>query len=297
MSKFQIRVKTPSGPRVIADLDEASTVRDLLEASELGHRVSNLAGVRLLHGFPPKALELERPEQSLGSLSIRHGDSLILEVQDVGGPADEPADPSLDFQGVLMRQVVPANNSCLFTSIHFCLSGQLDLDKADFMREVISAAVSGDPHKYTTAMLSRDNADYCRWIQESSAWGGAIEAQILAEYFGVVITVVDIKSDFQTHFGETLGSSQRMFLIYDGIHYDPLYREVGGGDKQTLFGLSDQKAEREAQALANVAKTARQFTDVANFTLRCITCQTQLKGQSDARAHAKETGHTNFGEV
>ena len=29
------------------------------------------------------------------------------------------------------------------------------------------------------------------------------------------------------------------------------------------------------------------FTDVANFTLRCVVCQKGLKGQSDAVEHAK----------
>jgi len=35
---------------------------------------------------------------------------------------------------------------------------------------------------------------YCDWIQTKEAWGGAIEVQILAEYFQYQIVVVDIKS-------------------------------------------------------------------------------------------------------
>jgi ubiquitin thioesterase OTU1 len=53
----------------------------------------------------------------------------------------------------------------------------------------------------------------------------------------------------------------------------------------------------EAKAVVAVARNARQFTDVKRFELRCLACQTPLKGQEDARAHAKETGHSNFGEV
>lgn len=41
----------------------------------------------------------------------------------------------------------------------------------------------------------------------------------------------------------------------------------------------------------------RQFTDVSNFMLRCLVCNTLLKGHSDAQNHAKSTGHINFGEV
>ena len=42
---------------------------------------------------------------------------------------------------------------------------------------------------------------------------------------------------------------------------------------------------------------ARQYTDVANFSLRCLVCGTALTGHTDAQAHAKKTGHVNFGEV
>ena len=41
---------------------------------------------------------------------------------------------------------------------------------------------------------------------------------------------------------------------------------------------------------------ARQFTDTANFTLRCKDCQIGVKGEKEAIAHAKATGHANFGE-
>ena len=41
---------------------------------------------------------------------------------------------------------------------------------------------------------------------------------------------------------------------------------------------------------------ARQYTDTANFTLRCKDCQIGVKGEKEAVAHAKATGHANFGE-
>ncbi len=42
---------------------------------------------------------------------------------------------------------------------------------------------------------------------------------------------------------------------------------------------------------------ARQFTDLANFSLRCLVCNQLLKGHTHAESHAKATGHINFGEV
>lgn len=54
---------------------------------------------------------------------------------------------------------------------------------------------------------------------------------------------------------------------------------------------------REAEQLAHEAKSSRQFTDVNKFTLKCMICEKQLKGQIEAQKHAKETMHTNFGEM
>ena len=61
-------------------------------------------------------------------------------------------------------------------------------------REVIASVVSGDKEKYSKAYLGRENDQYCTWILTKHAWGGAIEVQILAEYFQVQILVVDTKS-------------------------------------------------------------------------------------------------------
>ena len=81
---------------------------------------------------------------------------------------------------------MPADNSCLFTSINYCMSGAVvGSEHSAFMREVIASVVSSDPAKYCEAYLGRTNADYTRWIQTKEAWGGAIEVQILSEYFQV----------------------------------------------------------------------------------------------------------------
>ena len=49
-----------------------------------------------------------------------------------------------------------------------------------------------------------------------------------------------------------------------------------------------------AARLVELAHQARQFTDTANFTLRCGACQIGLRGEKEAVEHATRTGHTNF---
>ena len=53
----------------------------------------------------------------------------------------------------------------------------------------------------------------------------------------------------------------------------------------------------QAVAVATDAKEKRQFVNTANFQLQCINCGTPLKGQTEAQAHAKATGHGNFCEI
>jgi ubiquitin thioesterase OTU1 len=61
-------------------------------------------------------------------------------------------------------------------------------------------------------------------------------------------------------------------------------------------------SEQEASASAGAARLvaachdARQFTDIANFALRCGVCQIGIKGEREAAEHAKATGHTRFSE-
>lgn len=165
------------------------------------------------------------------------------------------------------------------------------------MREVIASVVGSDTEKFSDVFLGKPNADYCTWIMGKDAWGGAIEVQILAEYFQVQIVVVDTVSGCTTIFGEALNFPSRMVLIYDGIHYDPLYYSAPDGTTQTVHPTSDSSILEKAKVTAEEAKAAHNYTDTAGFTLKCLVCGFRMKGEAEAQKHAKTTSHTNFSEV
>ena len=169
--------------------------------------------------------------------------------------------------------------------------GQLDVDCADSMRELVSGIVCSDPDTYSEVVLGKTNESYCIWILDSSSWGGAIEISILTKHYAVEIAVVDTQSVRIDRFGEDQGYSERIYLMYDGIHYDPLVKF-----NQTVFSTTDDLVMCQALSLAAEAKQMRQYTDVKNFSLRCLICQKALRGQDEAQQHAKESGHINFGE-
>lgn len=131
-----------------------------------------------------------------------------------------------NFNGILLKRVVPADNSCLFTSIRFVLNGKIDNEGSEMMRRIIAQEVAADPLQYNGAVLGKSNSEYCTWIQKPDSWGGAIEVAILSNYYGVEIDVVDIQNAIINRFGEDKNYAVRVFLLFDGIHYDPLYMET-----------------------------------------------------------------------
>jgi ubiquitin thioesterase OTU1 len=166
------------------------------------------------------------------------------------------------------------------------------------MRQVIAQTVANDPEMFSEGILGKPNTDYCTWIQDDKSWGGAIELSILSNHYGFEIAVVDTINAIINRFGEDQHYSLRIFLMFDGIHYDPLFLESpDGGSIQTIFPTDDDKIMREAEELAREANSSRQFTDVNKFTLKCMNCDMHLSGQLQAREHAQSTGHMNFGEV
>ncbi|KAL4226742.1 aminotransferase [Mactra antiquata] len=261
--------------------------------------------IKVRQGYPPRVIDLTCESNSLSSLPFRSGDTLIVEEDSsMKKRAIEQVDLQYQSQinsssGMLMRKVVPADNSCLFTSIDCVMNhGVVDLSVNSQMRELIAGIVMSDPNTYNEAFLGKSNSSYCKWIMKNDSWGGAIEISILSQYYNVEIDVVDTQSGRIDRFGEDKNYPNRILVIYDGIHYDPLIMEplIPGDDIKSMFSTNDQSVLAQALEIANEAKTAKQFTDVGKFTLRCLVCQKSLIGQSEAQDHAKRTGHINFGE-
>lgn len=135
---------------------------------------------------------------------------------------------------------------------------------------------------------------YADWIKKPESWGGGIEISILCEHFMVEIDVVDIKNTRVEKFGEEKFPN-RILLIYDGIHYDPLY-ENSKPIHRTIFPSHDDEVLARALCVAEKDKSNRQFTDAGKFKLKCLACGKGFVGGVEATEHAKETQHINFGE-
>lgn len=103
--------------------------------------------------------------------------------------------------------------------------------------------ILSDPNTYSEVFLGRPVYEYCAWIQDDKSWGGEIEVSILAAHFQVEIVVFDVTSMSRLCYGEDQGYTQRMFLLYDGIHYDLVVESPSttAPERQdtTLFSIND----------------------------------------------------------
>ncbi|ODM87382.1 Ubiquitin thioesterase OTU1 [Orchesella cincta] len=250
----------------------------------------------LLRGFLPA--DFIREFQLVESLGLQNQDNIFV-VLDKSVTSNSTRLVGDDDSGLLLRHTVPSDNSCLFTSVAFCLSGGQRLQgDSSSLREMIANTVAADPEKFNEAFLARPNADYVKWIKEPESWGGGIELAILSEFYGMQISVVNTQSVHISNFGEDQNFAERIFLVYDGVHYDPLYFEpFNGGSTRTKFEVRNTRMNDLAMQLAHEAHASHQFTDLNNFSLRCQICNALLKGQEEAQAHAKKTAHTAFAEI
>uniref|UniRef100_A0A0D6R2I4 Ubiquitin thioesterase OTU n=1 Tax=Araucaria cunninghamii TaxID=56994 RepID=A0A0D6R2I4_ARACU len=204
--------------------------------------------------------------------------------------------------GVVLRRVIPSDNSCLFNAVGYVMD--MDKNKASELRQVIAATVESDPDKYNEAFLGKKNEEYCTWILNPQSWGGAIELSILADYYGREIAAYDIQTTRCDLYGQGKGYKERVMLIYDGLHYDALamspFEDAPEEVDQTIFQVDRDGnigvAQVLAESLVEETKRKRDYTDTANFTLRCGVCQKGVIGQKEAVEHAQATGHINFQE-
>ncbi|OTF75177.1 ubiquitin thioesterase OTU1-like protein [Euroglyphus maynei] len=295
------------------------TIDTLLASSTVGELKSIIWSVTEIHpdncklmiGYPPKEIFLVDDEQLIKEIIPNRRETLIMDEQSSSSNNCENFKPSAAAKNVqpfnssdetrLIRRMerieVPANNSCLFVSVHFCLTGEIQ-EKCPRLRNLIAETVRSDPITYNEGFLGKSNNDYQNWIRNEDHWGGGIELSILSSYYEIEIVAVDTQNERFNRFGEDKNYARRIFLIFDGIHYDPLVVHSNDMDNpiQTNFSSNDFEVIEMALDVARKAKAKHQYTDLNQMYLKCNQCN-RLFDQNQARKHASSTGHINFSEL
>ncbi|KAL4437852.1 hypothetical protein ABPG74_001023 [Tetrahymena malaccensis] len=306
MSTIQLRIRGPKGQKVISSLRNDSTFLALKEQIASLNE-TNQESLVLKMGFPPQVIT-GQDNQTLEQLSISSGSTIIAEVdlKKVQVPINKeiPNQQVPNQDGLVMiRKVIPADNNCLFSSVIYALERNKPQQstKPIDLRKYIASVILKPNSEYDEVVLEKSKSEYATWIQQETSWGGAIEVKILSEKYNVEMVVINIQTGKAEHFGQDLKTNDRIFLLYDGIHYDILCRNISEDMPEEynvcVFEKNDMYAYEGCLVLAKQFKEKKQFTDVSSFTLQCGICLKGFTGQAEALKHGQSTGHMNFQEV
>lgn len=122
MSSLRLQLRCPNSKRVVlSHLSSESSLGDLRAA------IAQESGIgagdqRILVGFPPKELQTNSDSVSLTEISIKSGDSLLVEkaTESARGIVKAAAGSGVAVfsipkgKGHFVRRVMPMDNSCLF---------------------------------------------------------------------------------------------------------------------------------------------------------------------------------------
>ncbi|KAJ7632808.1 hypothetical protein FB45DRAFT_832127 [Roridomyces roridus] len=313
-----IRLRHPQGVSTIqVNFDEDFKVQDLQQ--EIYAATDILPSRQTLKtGYPPIALEIV-PELPISSLGLKASDQIIVSENAPAPAAPNPAPAptaalptprtapttsgpdAVEVDGsFLIHRIVPDDNACLFASV--ALIFEQDMKKAQKMRQLVADGIKRDPETYNEAILGMPPATYISKILTPATWGGAIELGILASHFRTEIASIDVETGRIDQFAPSGVSDpeNRCLVIYSGIHYDAAtlapMADAPSDWHQTVFPTRSADILDAAKRLADILRAKRAFTNTATFDLKCEQCGQGLKGEKGAQAHAKDTGHTRFGE-
>nr|POE96964.1 putative ubiquitin thioesterase otu1 [Quercus suber] len=269
----------------------------------------NLAAPLAASQVNPERMKTLPPQSNISATTHEPGDfpdqKLNLTRKSRTNIESEPPEvpvPLLD--GVMVLRVMPDDNSCMFRALSSAVLGS-SLDGMTELRSVVAQAIQNNTELYTEGMLEKDPTAYCRWIQREDSWGGGIELSILSEHFDIEICSINVQDLRIDRFNE--GRATRCVLVYSGIHYDvcavtPFSGAEPEFDRKVFDVVRTGNEEMDGGALEAARELCRglqsqhYFTDTHGFDVKCNTCEQQGKGQMWAVGHARDTGHSDFGE-
>lgn len=193
-----------------------------------------------------------------------------------------------------IKHEIPADNSCLFNSISYLCTGSSN--RGPELRQVVITEIRGHPDIYTPAMLGCSVDEYCRWISHPDHWGGYIEIQILSKHFQVEICVLHIE-DCHIVPVNSCHADQRIFILYDNIHYDAVVFRGFGIEERRKVKVTDEVASTLALDMARLLQRAGAYTNPKTATMKCDNCGKICQGRNEAEQHGKVTGHCSFSQV
>jgi ubiquitin thioesterase OTU1 len=307
---MNFRVKAPQKTATFRAIPTTTTLGEFkaLIEKECGVPVEDQT---LTFGMPTQTITND--DSSLVSSILKTGESITLEVKKpitatVQSQSSQPSTKSgnqgassvsmIEGDGAIIKRVVPDDNSCMFHAISLCFEHSKP-GKVEDLRNLIAKVILSDPINYNDATLQKSPEEYAKFIIQTNSWGGSVELSIFSEHYKSEIIVFDIARQRHECFGEERNYEKRIYLVYDGIHYDALAwnlaPEANNKDWDiTIFNPNDYKIESACQAVIQKEFKSGKFVDEYNYKIKCGQCGQIFVGNKNAVAHTTATGHNRF---
>ncbi len=197
-----------------------------------------------------------------------------------------------------IRREVDADNSCLFSSIAYLI------DRANFgessslkFRNIIVEYLLDN--EFDSNLLDQPKEQYIEFIQDTKNWGGALEVKMFSEIFRKQIVCIDVKTNRADIYGEDKNYDQRIYLLYNGVHYDPLVMNFDlSADPTTditIFNSADQEVFELMKCLLLEYKNQGDFVEF--YSMECNSCKEKFKNENEALDHSINYQHWDFKQI
>lgn len=200
-----------------------------------------------------------------------------------------------------IRRYADADNSCLFSSIAYLTDKQnfCETSSSVYRNMIVEYLFNND---FDEALLDLPKDEYINEIANPKKWGGGIEIKIFSEILKLEIAVIDVQTNRIDVFGQDKNHNNRIYLLYNGIHYDPLVMNFDeNADPEYDITIFDSKDNKIAENFKTLVKTFNGKGDYIDFgkpmSLECVDCKEQFINEIEATNHAKFSHHWNFKQI
>lgn len=197
-----------------------------------------------------------------------------------------------------IRREVDADNSCLFSSIAYLIDRDNFNEEASLrFRQIIIDYLLDD--KFDANLLDQPKDQYIEFIQNPKNWGGALEVKMFSDIFQTQIVCIDVKTNRADIYGEDKNYPQRIYLLYNGNHYDPLVMNfdvtADPSTDITVFDSNDMELFELMKCLLIEYKNQGDFVEF--YSLECKDCTEKFKNENEAVEHSINYNHWEFKQI
>ena len=202
------------------------------------------------------------------------------------------------MENLPIRRYVNSDNSCLFSSIAYLLNRSEFNENSSliYRLEIVDYLKNNNVDEN---LLGYPKVEYIENINDLSTWGGGIELKIFSDIFKIQIASIDVQSGRVDIFGETKNYEKRIYLVYNGVHYDPLVCNENESSESetdlTIFNSDDYTKLIMFKDYVESIRSKGEYVDTSNnLKYACNICQNTFDTEIKIMEHAEKEKHWDY---